>query len=364
MTQEQRGATDRPSEIELRDRIGAGSRDARDYLELAELLKATLRFSEAMELYQRATALGFPKIDRVRFTWELGCLLHGVQRRSPEAVAKAEEALALLADEPASRDTLLLRGLSHALIARTAGTRDSAVTQRHVELAVRGLERVLAEYGVSEDTGVACLELAWIYTSLGKAEDAIRCCQAYLRSDVGQRERALALSALAEAFRQSGRFTDAEEAMKRALSFDRRDLAADRPAMYVTMALIQRAGNRQAEALESLERAQEALRELAPYQNSELSRDVLWYLAELQCEAGRFQGAIRVLTRLLVEFPDDPLRARALIWLGECHASIGMYADARGYYQQALTCPSASAEERTAAQEGLAALPSASSRSG
>jgi tetratricopeptide (TPR) repeat protein len=364
MTQEEPGAADRPSESELRRRIAAGSRDAHDYLELAELLKATLRFREAMELYQGAIALDFPKIARARFAWELGSLLHGVQRRGPEGVAKAEEALAFLADEPASRDTLLLRGLSHALIVRTAGMQDSAVTQHHVELAVRELERVLAEYGVSEDTGIANLELAWIYTSMGQAEEAIRCCQAYLRSDVGQRERAMALSALAEAFRQSGRLSDAEEAMKRALSFERRDLAADRPAMFVTMALIQRAGHHQAEALESLERAQEALRKLAPYQNSELSRDVLWYLAEFQCEAGRFQGAIRVLTQLLVEFPDDPLRPRALIWLGECHASMGRYADARSYYQQALTCPHVSAEERTAAQEGLAALPSASSRSG
>jgi hypothetical protein len=58
-------------------------------------------------------------------------------------------------------------------------------------------------------------------------------------------------------------------------------------------------------------------------------------------------------------YPEDSSgRRRAYLWLGDCHADLGMPAEARSDYEQVLASPGASDEERAAAHEGLAALPS------
>lgn len=351
-------------EPELRARIAAGSRDPEDYLELADLLKSGLGFREAMELYERSLNLNLSTIANARFAWELGNLLCVVEGRNTEATALAQRALSLLADESASRDVLLLRGLNHGLIARAVVESDDERARAEASRAVECLERVLAEYGVSEATAVAYLVLAWVYGFLGEPDKVIARSQAYLQCDIGPWERAVALDALAEAFRLTGRLPDAEEAMKHALSYSGRDLAMERPTMYVTLGLIQRALHKPVEARRSLEGALSALREAASHGDPdylrERERDVYWYLAELHYETRNYREAASVLTKLLTEHPEDRDRHRALLWRGQCSANLGLPEQARRDYERVLTSPAASDEERAAANEGLADLPPAS----
>jgi len=350
-------------EPELRARIAAGSEDPEDYLELAELLKFAPRFREAMELYEHALSLNLSNIASARFAWELGDLLCIVQGRNTEAMALAQRALSLLADESASRDVVLLRGLNHGLVARALIESDEERARAEASRAVECLERVLAEHGVSDATAVAYLVLAWVYGFLGEPDKVIARCQAYLQCDIPPRERAMALDALAEAFRLTGRLSDAEETMKQALGYSGADLAMGRPTTYLTLGLIQRALHKPAEARRSLEDAVSALREAASHGDPgllrERERDVYWHLVDLHYETQDDREAISVLTKLLTEHPEDRDRRRALLWRGQCYANLGLPEQARRDYEEVLNSSVASDEERAAAQEGLAELPPA-----
>ena len=346
------------SEPELRARIAGGSLDADDYLELAELLKDASRFHEAVQVYEQALSLGLEHVDKARVAWELGSLLETSmgQRASPRMMAHL--ALSLLSEQPESGNVLLLRGLSQSLLAHSVWFEDADAGIRTAHLGVESLQRVIRQYSDDPAMGVAHYELARLYNALGDPESAIGACREYLRSEPDRRSRLAALSVLAEALELAGRLPEAEIAVREGLSCVENDKGM-LPNLYLTLALIKKAENQPSEAVRNLEEALKALRELdAALRDPEMMSVILWHLAELHSEMGNQRAAAATLTQILNHYPDDSSdRRRAQLWLGDSHANSGMLEEARKYYEQVLTSPQASDEDRAAARDGLAELP-------
>lgn len=347
-----------PSEPELRARIAAGSRDATDYLALADLLKETSRFQEAAHIYEQALEIDLRNVDKARFAWELGSLIEtGKMGRRADARSYADRALALLSDEGESRDVLLLRGLSQSLLAHAVWFEGPHAGAEAARLGVRWLEQVIRDYGHEDAVAIAYYELARLHNALGEPDKAIGFCRQYLRGELDKGERLAALMVLAEALESAGRMSEAESATREALGYAE-EVKDALPNLYLTLALIQRAENRRIEARESLELALSALQDYPfPPADFELTRILYWRFAELHFEMGNFPEAASVLTKLLAEYAEDRHRQRALIWRAECYASMGQPEQARRDYEQILASAAASDEERATAREGLTELP-------
>lgn len=349
---------ERPREADLRARVAAGSPEAADYLELGNLLKSASRFEEAAGIYHEALRLHLPSKEKARLAWELGELLDGVMNRGQEAVTLAREALSLLAAEPESLDTLLLRGLSYSLIARAVWFRDADAGRNAARQAIPLLERVIREHEEPDDVAMALNDAAWAYSALGDPNRAIELCQECLRRQPHPRRRLPALMTLAEALRLAGRFSEAEDAVMRALQYSSAD-PMTRPALHLTLGLIQRGANQLPAALGAFEQARTELqsRPLGAW-DPELLRAIYGNLAELYYQGGDLAGAIGMIEQLLTQYPEaSPDRPRILNWLGRCHEARGSYDEARRHYEQVLASPIAGDEDRADAQEGLAALP-------
>lgn len=344
-------------EGELRARIAAGSRDVSDYLELASLLRAAARFQEAADIFQHGLQRDFPSGDKARLAWELGDLFDKVMDRSDDAVTLAKSALKLLAREPDSLDTLLLRGRSYALLAHATWFQDAGAGAHAARRAIQLLEPVVTEHSDLQDIGVALGDLAWAHTSLGDLAKAIELCQEYLRRELDLRHRLVALMVLAEALRLAERLPDARDAAVQALEYSAFD-PLTRPVLYNTLGLILRALNQPSEAERAFEQALEVLR-TDPFRsgNRELLRTIYGNLAEVHYELGKFDAAIRRFEQLLSQYSDaSSARYRVLNCLGDCHAAKGSYDEARRFYERVLASPVVDDEERTYAKDGLAAL--------
>jgi tetratricopeptide (TPR) repeat protein len=328
---------------------------ANENMRLAESAKSALRFEEAIEFYERGIGLASSNVMKARCAWEIGSLLLGVKNQSREAAARAEQALLFLGEDAYSYDVTLLRGLSCALLWGAVQSWDPARAARAAKDGIRWLESALCDQEVSQSSAVAYLELARLLTAQGNTDEAIRRLREYLRRDLGHRERALSLAALADALRNAGRLDEAEARMTTALDFLREDLRLDRPAFFVTLAVIQRARGRTLEALESLRHAWVAAEE-CPYRNPEILTDILWHRADLHVERGEIEASTTALLQLIEQFPGAANHDRALLWLADCEAALGNRRQARLYYERLLTHEGASAEARIDAQSGLAAL--------
>jgi tetratricopeptide (TPR) repeat protein len=353
---EQANSGESPSEPELRARIAAGSREATDYLELANLLANGSRFQEATSIYELGLRLDFPNVEKARFAWELGSILETRIGARADARSFAHRALSLLADECESPDVLLLRGLSQSLLAHAVWFEDAGAGAEAARAGVHWLERVIQDHALDDAVTAAYYELARLHNALGEPDKAIGFCRGYLRAELGKRERLAALMVLAEALQLAGRMPEAESATQEALRHAEDDRGT-LPNLYLTLGLIQRAGNRRDEARASFEAGLRLLREQPD--DWELTRTLYWHKAELHFEMGNLPEAVATLQQLLGYCPEDGIdRRRAHLWLGECHANLGRSAEARSHYEQVLISPGASSEERAAAREGLTALPS------
>ncbi len=347
-----------PREADLRARIAAGSPEAADYLELGNLLKSVSRFDEAAGIYHEALRRQLPNKEKARLAWELGELLDGVMNRSVEAVMLAREALGLLAGEPESLDTRLLRGLSYSLIARAVWFHDAEAGRIAARQAIPLLERVIREHDEPDDVAMAFNDAAWAYSALGDPNTAIELCQECLRRQPHPRRRLPTLMTLAEALRLAGRFSEAEDAVMRALQYSSAD-PMTRPALHLTLGLIQRGANQLPAALRAFEQAQTELqsRPLGAW-DPELLRAIYGNLAELYDEGGDLAAAIGLIEQLLTQYPEDsPDRHRIMNWLGHCHAGSGSYREARQYYEQVLASPVVRDDDKIDAEAALARLP-------
>jgi tetratricopeptide (TPR) repeat protein len=348
-----------PREADLRARIAAGSLEASDYLDLANLLKAASRFEEAAGIYHEALQRQLPNKQKARLVWELGELLDVAMNRSAEAVTLAREALNLLADESESLDTVLVRGLSHSLIARAVWFRDAEAGRIAARQAIPLLERVIREHDERDDVAMAFSDTAWAYNALGDPDKAIELCQECLRRQPAPRRRLPVLMTLTDALGTVGRFSEAEDAAAQAFQYSSID-PPTRPVLYLTLGANRRRANQLPAALRAFEQARTELqsRPLGRWE-PELLRAIYGNLAELYYEGGDFAAAVAMFAHLLSQYSEDsPDHPRILNWLGRCHEARGSYAEARQHYQQVIASPVVSDEDRGDAQEGLAALPS------
>ena len=170
------------SEPELRACIAGGSPNADDYLELAELVKATSRFQEAAQVYEQALSLDLEHVDKARVAWELGSLFETTLGQRASARTMAHLSLSLLSEQPESGDVLLLRGLSQSLLAHSVWLEDADAGIRSAHLGVESLQRVIRQYSDDPAMRVAHYELARLHNALGNPESAVGACREYLRS--------------------------------------------------------------------------------------------------------------------------------------------------------------------------------------
>lgn len=348
---------ERPSEAELRARLAAGSKDADDYFQLADLLKGASRYEEAVQIYEQALTLEVSKIEKAKFAWALGELREAMGD-SAGAARLARQALALLSDVPPSGDTLLLRGLSHSLLAHVIWFEDAAAGSEAARSGLQVLEQCMAEHGDSPDIATAYYEAARLHTALGNPGEAIGLCEKYLQSELNARDRLEALLLFAEAQRVAGRLAAAEQTVMEALRYAESDKGV-LPSLYVTLGLIRRNAGHAAEARQAFEEALRAL-EAHPFlsEDREFLRTIYGNLADLHYDARNVAEAIGLYERVLTEYPDDDSgRHRALISLGHCYAASGSPDRARWYYEQVLASPVVSDEYRGYAYDALAALP-------
>lgn len=348
-----------PSEADLRARLATGSAGAGDYLDLANLMKSASRFEEAASIYEEGLRRQIPNKEKARLAWELGELLDVVLNRSADAVTLARDALSLLAAEPESLDTLLLRGLSYSLIARAVWFHDAEAGRTAAGQAIPLLERVIREHDEPDEVAMAFNDAAWAYNALGDPDRAIELCQGCLRRQPDPRRRLPVLVTLADALGAVRRFSEAEKAAEQALQYSSID-PPTRPVLHLTLGMNRRRANQLPAALSAFEqaRAELQIRPLGAW-DPELLRAIYWNLAELYYGAGELAAAIGTLEQLLTQCPEDSSdRHRILNWLGRCHADLGARSQARRYYEQVLASPIAGDEDRGDAREGLAALPS------
>jgi tetratricopeptide (TPR) repeat protein len=348
---------DRPSEAELRARLAAGSKDADDYFHLADLLKGASRYEEAVQIYEQALTLEVSKIEKTKFAWALG-ELRGAMGDSTGAARLARQALSLLSDTPPDGDTLLLRGLSHSLLAHAVWFEDEVAGAEAARSGLQALEQFMVERGDSPDIAMAYYEAARLHTALGNPGEAIGLCEKYLQSELNARDRLEALLLFAEAQRIAGRLAAAEQTVMEALRYVESDKGM-LPSLYVTLGLIRRDAGRAAEARQAFEAALQAL-QTHPFlsQDRQFLRDIYVHLADLHYDARNVAEAISLYERVLTEYPDDGSdRHRVLISLGHCYAASGSPERARWYYEQVLASPVVSDEYRGYAYDALAALP-------
>jgi tetratricopeptide (TPR) repeat protein len=275
--------------------------------------------------------------------------------RSAEAATLAQKAVDFLQDEPLDEETLLLRGLSYALLAQATWFRDANEGADAARPAVQWLERVITQHGDSDSVAaVAYAELAWVHSALGHQDEAVNVCRAHLDRCRDPRRRLPTLMVLAEALRLIGQLREAERAAREALEHSAHD-PLTRPRLYLTLGLIQRESDHYAEAEVSLVAAVEALRE-DPWLTAdrETLRAIYGNLAEIQYEGGNLRQGAATLNNLLAQYPEDgPERNRILIRLGDCYIAMGRTTEARPYYEEVMRSPAATDQERQHAGDCL-----------
>lgn len=345
-------------EAALRARIAAGSEAVDDYLDLADLLRSDARDDEAIRVYEQALSLRLTKTQRAKVLNELGTPLCAEKGERDRARTLAREALDLVAQEPDSFDTLLVRGLSLFRIADLTWGEDPGEAERIGRLALQALEQAIHQGEDPEAMAVAYYTVAWLYSALGDQERAIHLAQRCLQGPLRTRDRPDVLNMLAEALRLAGRLGEAEEAARSALRLMRAG-SAELPGILVTLGFIQRAAGRPTDARESFARALQAVMQHQFLRHDRgLLGTIYAHLGEIDYDAREYAKAADSFRQALAQRSEDGRdRHRALIWLGDCHLAMGAKAEARSCYQQVVSSPVAADEERQHARDGLAALP-------
>src|SRR2546422_4505593 len=130
------------SEVELQRKIAAGSRDAKDYSRLADLLVNAGRYDEAVSLYHQELNLPLANLQRAKVSVDLGWLLYERGQQS-RALPLARSAIELLSQESESAELLFLRGLSWSLLAHCLWFTDEKSGADAAHSALRCLDRLI-----------------------------------------------------------------------------------------------------------------------------------------------------------------------------------------------------------------------------
>lgn len=342
-------------ERELRARIEAGSEAVDDYLDLADLLRSEARDDRAIWVYEQALRLRLTNTQRAKVLSELSTLLAAERGERNRARALAREALDLVALEPESFDTLMVRGLSLFRVADVTWGEDPGEAERVGRLALQALEQAIQQRDDPEAMAVAYYAAAWLYSALGDQERAIHLAQRCLQGPLRARDRPDVLNMLAEALRLAGRLQEAEETARDAVRLVGAG-SAELPGVLVTLGFIQRAAGRATDARQSFARALQAVMQHQFLRHDrELLGTIHAHLGEIDYDAREYAKAADSFRQALAQRSEDGRdRHRALIWLGDCHVAMGRLAEARPFYEEVVRSPVATPEERRHAQDGLA----------
>jgi len=350
---------DPENEQGLRAKILAGSQDLKDYTALAEiLLGAAGREDEGLAVLDQALELALASLDRAAICADIAWFLYELGR-TERAMTTAQRALSHVTGQAETPRVLMIRGLSHAVLANCHYYTDRVSSDRDARLALEAFEQLLSTHPDFEDFAEACLYAAGIYILRREYAKAVALYENALRGDLSAREKLSSLICLANALRCQGRYADAEGRLREALGLveaDRRWLTR----VCFEMGKVCRLTNRPEEAVVAFERALGAL-DVNPFLRGDRGfvAEIRWELGNLYYDAKRYRDAIaafrEVIPDLLERYPE--LYCGTLIYLGHCYVLTGQHGKAQDCFQEVLASEQASNEEKAAAQEWLSSLP-------
>jgi len=334
---------------ELRNKIAAGSRDPKNYSDLASLSFDAGHYDEAIAIHQEALRLPLSNLQRGRVHLDLAWLFHWLEK-SAQARTEAEEAARLFSKEPESKEVTFLRGITESLLAQCSEDPDTSTNA--ARLGLRWLNALIADDPDFENIAFAYFQAARLHNQLGNPKEAIKLCKECLQKDLSPEERLDCLVEFVEALRLTRQFTEAEHALREEL---KRTNKGNRAKLYSTLGLVLRSSNRPAEARDFLLEALSELKAQADLvTNAALVKEINWTLGELYYESGEYDQAITTYKELLALYPEDDVNHRnALSEVGQCYYRKGRLTEAESCYTQVLNSHNASSRERALIQQGL-----------
>lgn len=345
------------SVAELRDAIQAGSRDAEDFLQLANLLKSDGRHRESAEIYEAALRLPLEPAEAARLGWEFGELLEFLGGQSDRIAEIAAQSVAKLDNDATDRETRLLLGLNYSLLARARWMEGERLDRNALSRATSLLKQVVVG-GIDDDSlALAEYELARCYLALADPDRAIQHARNYLRRPVSPHDRVNALTVLADAQYDAGRLDDASVTLDQLLTHPATERSV-LPNVYVTLGMIRRP---QGELVQARQAFEQALDLTSVYAIDSAKRSfqiiALWQLAELHSEGGAPDKAVPLYRRLLESYDqNDPHRPPLLNCLGTCHATLGHISEARHYFGEVMASSASGPEDIEYARNQLSRL--------
>ena len=344
-------------ELELRRRIADGSQDADDYLDLADLLFSGSRDEEAIFTCKQALNLPLTPFQEAKVSVALGWIYFELVRQT-EAIAQAESAIGLLAQEVDNVEVVACRGRSQSLLALSlwwGQENEDTRTKEAARVAIEYYEQVIERAPDFAEKGEVHYEVARLYNLLGNNRIAIEHCKRCLESELEERERLACLNLLAECYRSEGQLSEADTTVQEAFLHVHAN-EGTLPALYFTHGLVQRSLNLFAEARQSFEQAIEALKGDRRLSNDvSFFSDIYFNIGELDYYSDKPGEALRAFEKIIAYYPNDNRNRRnALLWIGWCYQATEEYQRAIDSFKKVLGSPDISENEKTSASQSLA----------
>jgi tetratricopeptide (TPR) repeat protein len=348
---------DRPEAKRLREKILAGSQDIQDYRALAGILMESGEEEETLALLEKALDLPLPDVEQAALSADVALFLYEFGRED-RAITVAQAALSQVAGRGDSADVLMIRGLSHAVLAHSLYASDRTSSDRQARLALQAFEHLMSRFPDSEEFAEACRYAGWVCGLTGEHAKAVNLYKTSLQVEPAGKNKLACLVWLANALRCQESYTEAEERLREAL----RMVVADKrmlPRIYFELGKIQRLTDRPEEALITFEQVLAKLEQNPSLRSDrDFISEIKWELGYLYSGAKRYGEAILNFREVLGRLPDQGYPyCNVLVSLGTCYLAVGQYAGARDCYREVLACERASQEERHVAEEGLSRLP-------
>src|SRR5437867_2142994 len=250
---------DAEAEEKHRQKITDGSQDPEDYRNLTDLLFPSGRYDEVIALYKEALTLPLTAFKKAQLSMELGWIYLDTGQRG-QVPTLAQDALALLSNEPTSAEVLYCLGASQTLLAFCLSLTDAKAGAEEARVALEWLEQALADGSDFTDKPYAYIDAARLHNLLGDADKAITLCETCLQQKTKEIDRISCLIVYAQALRYAQRFTEAEQAIAEAIRYGNNYKSGLLYTLYMELGQTQRFANRLTESKGSFEQAHAVLK--------------------------------------------------------------------------------------------------------
>ncbi|MBI4487787.1 MAG: tetratricopeptide repeat protein [Deltaproteobacteria bacterium] len=224
--------------------------------------------------------------------------------------------------------------------------------------AAAAFEEVLAH--CQADDPERCEILLWLghcYLATGDHTKARECYEELLASPrTSESQKGSAQKSLGVLSYEVGKYQEAAAAFKAALVYQPKD-DPDHWNTLLRLGYAYQCTDAYAKARDCYE---EVLASTYASETDKVSarRSLVWCLANLYYESGKYEEAAAGFEEFLTSYPEDALYQRAaLLWMGYSYQAMGANEQARDCFEKVLASPHASENEKASAREGLARLP-------